>query len=142
MTNVVNISGETERLHLDVAVDRPRVVEVLAVLLKQYLRYKQQPILPKGYEVQAMRAIWASTLLSKDETLLQLESIEPNPVAYSLRMGIKRCGWILFKLGGTALMEEVCDELEDRGGKSGVRWAVTLDHAWDGIGDEKDFWVC
>lgn len=57
-----------------------------------------------------------------------------DPVRSALRGKVREIGWRLWIGGGTDLMREVSDEVEDLCAGRGTFAGATLDRWWDGIG--------
>ena len=96
-----------------------------------------------GLPSRVFHLVPADLIKIKTPRECQINRVLNEPVRNACKNAVRLLGERLFEIGGTGLMEKVCNHVEMRGRAVRGYRAVIMDKPWDGVGRSKEHagWV-
>jgi hypothetical protein len=132
----MNHTSMTKDEHLDML--KRAIIANLDARIERDIRRKEA----MAGRMPGIKLISGDDLIVADEEGACLESLISDPVLSALRQQLQDLGWRLFRLLGTtnAMLPVAYEAANAEPERSGRRINI-IDKAWDGIGEENDYWL-
>lgn len=123
--------------------DPTEAERALDVLLRFVIEHPSAGKPSESATIAATPFVWRDPSSFPTRAEREVTALLRDPVGAACRQGIRRIGEHLFKtLGGTAGMSTAAENAAAMDLAHYGRRASILDHAWDGIGTDADWWCC